>query len=141
MRAAVLALLMLGACAQTPVNDAPPTQSATHFLTGTKWLRIDDMNANPHGATMDFEGNRASGYTGCNRWTADVTENGEQLRFGMVAVTEMACASPMQMDTERNFLGVIDRARYAHFDRERLVLMDAQQNQIAEFNSTVPTQE
>jgi len=58
-----------------------------------------------------------------------------------VAVTEMACASPMQMDTERNFLDVIDRARYAHFDRERLVLMDAQQNQIAEFNSNVPTQE
>ena len=99
------------------------------------------MNANPHGATLDFEGNRASGYTGCNRWTADVTENGERLRFGMVAVTEMACASPMQMDTERNFFGMIDRARYAHFDRERLVLMDAQQNQIAEFNSTVPTQE
>ena len=95
MRAAVLALLMLGACAQTPVNDAPPTQSATHFLAGTKWLRVDDTNANPHGATMDFEGNRASGYTGCNRWTADVTENGEQLRFGMVAVTEMACASPI----------------------------------------------
>ena len=141
MRAALFALLMLGACAQTPVNDAPPAQSATHFLSGTKWLRIDDMNANPHGATLDFEGNRASGYTGCNRWTADVTEDGERLRFGMVAVTEMACASPMQMDTERNFLGVIDRARYAHFDRERLVLMDAQQNQIAEFASTVPTQE
>lgn len=141
IRSALFALLLLGACVQTPTQAPPGQNSATHFLSGTKWVRTDDMNANPHGATMEFEGNRASGYTGCNRWTADVTENGEQLRFGMVAVTEMACASPMQMDTERNFLSAVERTRYAHFDQEALVLMDAQQNQIAEFSSTLPTQE
>lgn len=27
-------------------------------LSGTKWQRVDDMNANPHGATLEFEGNR-----------------------------------------------------------------------------------
>ena len=140
MRSALLAFLLLGACAQT-TTSAPPTPNAATLLSGTKWLRIDDMDANPHGATLEFDGNRASGYTGCNRWTADVTENGEQLRFGMVAVTEMACASPMQMDTERNFLSVVERTRYAHFDQEALVLMDARQTQIAEFSSTLPTQE
>lgn len=140
MRAALFALLLVGACAQ-PIVGAPPTPSAaTQRLPGTKWLRIDDLDANPHGATLEFEGNRASGYTGCNRWTADVAENGEQLRFGVTAVTEMACA-PMQMDTERNFLSVIDRTRYAHFDQESLILMDARQNQIAQFNSTLPTPE
>lgn len=140
MRSALFSLLLLGACAQTAA-DAPLTQQgATHYLSGTKWLRMDDLDANPHGATLEFDGDRASGYTGCNRWTADVTEQGEVLRFGMVAVTEMAYA-PMQMATERNFLSVIDRARYAHFDQEALVLMDAQQNQIAQFNSTLPTQQ
>ena len=89
---------------------------------------------------MEFAGGRAAGYTGCNRWTADVTEQGEILRFGMVAVTEMACA-PMQMATERNFLRVLERTRYAHFDQESLVLLDAQQSQIAQFNSTLPTPE
>lgn len=142
MRSALLALVLLGACAQTTAQTgAPPSQIATHNLNGTKWLRMDDENANPHGATLEFEGDRASGYTGCNRWTADVTESGEQLRFGMVAVTEMACASPMQMDTERNFLSVVERTRFAHFDRESLVLMDAQQNQIAQFSSSLPTTE
>lgn len=142
MRSALLALLLLGACTPTAMQSgAPPLQVTTHYLDGTKWLRMDDENANPHGATLEFENGRASGYTGCNRWTADVTESGEALRFGMVAVTEMACASPMQMDTERNFLSVVERTRYAHFDQESLVLMDAQQNQIAQFNSTLPTPE
>ncbi len=142
MRSALFALLLLGACAQS-ATDAPPatTQGATHSLSGSKWLRMDDLNANPHGATLEFDGNRASGYTGCNRWTADVTENGEALRFGMVAVTEMACASPMQMDAERNFLSVVERRRFAHFDQDSLVLMDAQRNQIAQFNSSLPTPE
>jgi heat shock protein HslJ len=87
---------------------------------------------------MDFEGTRASGYTGCNRWTADVTQNGEQLRFGMVAVTEMHCGAGVQMATERSFLAVIEAARYAHYDRDALVLLDARQNVIAEFDTELP---
>lgn len=138
MRSALIALLLLGACASGPPHTE---QEPTHFLSGTKWLRVDDVDANPHGATMDFIGNRAAGYTGCNRWTADVTEAGEELRFGMVAITEMACTSHMQRNTERNFLRVLERTRYAHFDQESLVLMDARQNQIAQFNSNLPTAE
>ena len=138
MRSALLALLLLGGCAQTPVASAPPTAQTENHLNGTKWRRIDDTNANPHGATMDFEGNRASGHTGCNRWTADVTQNGEALRFGMVAVTEMHCSAGVQMATERSFLAVLEAARYAHYDRDVLVLLDAGQNVIAEFNSELP---
>ncbi len=138
MRAALLALLLLGACAQSPVAAPPATVQTENHLNGTKWRRIDDTDANPHGATMDFEGNRASGYTGCNRWTADVTQSGEALRFGMVAVTEMHCGAGVQMATERSFLAVIEAARYAHYDRDALVLLDAGQNVIAEFNSELP---
>lgn len=138
MRSALLALLLLGACAQTAVETPSSQATASVHLSGTKWRRVDDTNANPHGATMDFDGNRASGYTGCNRWTADVTQNGEELRFGMVAVTEMHCGEGVQMATERSFLAVIDVARYAHYDRDALVLLDARQTVIAEFNSELP---
>jgi heat shock protein HslJ len=139
MRSALVALVLLAACAPTATTTPPAsTPAASVHLSGTKWRRIDDTNANPHGATMDFEGNRASGYTGCNRWTADVTQNGEELRFGMVAVTEMHCGEGVQMATERSFLAVIEAARYAHYDRDALVLLDARQNVIAEFNSELP---
>lgn len=141
MRSALFALLLLGACAQTPVETPQAQAGASIHLSGTKWRRVDDTNANPHGATMDFDGNRASGYTGCNRWTADVTQNGEQLRFGMVAVTEMHCGAGVQMATEQAFLPVLAATRYAHYDRDALVLLDARQNVIAEFNSELPGEE
>jgi heat shock protein HslJ len=137
MRSALLALLLLGACAQTP---APPseTPAAIVHLSGTKWRRVDDLNANPHGATLEFDGARASGYTGCNNWFGAVTQNGEELRFSGVGATERACLADVQMATERNFLGVLERARYAHYDQYALVLLDEQQNQIARFESMSP---
>lgn len=138
MRSALLALLFLGACAQTPAPAPSGEAGATSQLSGTKWLRVDDENANPHGATLEFEDARASGYTGCNRWFASVTQSGEQLRFGAVGTTRMACQTGMQADTERNFLAVLDAARYARYEEEDLVLLDERQNQIALFVGTLP---
>lgn len=131
--AAALLALSLSACApQTPPpsTGAPPAS----YLAGTSWLRIDDENANPHGATLEFSDDRASGHTGCNRWFATVTHDGEALRFGAVGTTRMACQTPMQADTERNFLAVLEATRYGHYDQDVLVLLNAQQTEIARFN-------
>lgn len=103
MRSALLALSLLAACVQTPASPPSEAPAAIH-LSGTKWQRIDDENANPHGATLEFDGARASGYTGCNRWFASVTQNGEELRFGDVGTTRMACQAGVQAATERSFL-------------------------------------
>lgn len=129
--AAVLMSAALAACAATPAPaDAP---AAPIHLSGTSWLRVDDMDANPHGATLEFEDARASGYTGCNRWFAAVTQDGEALHFGNVGMTRMACPTPMQRDTERNFLSVLERTRYGHYDQDALVLLDENQQVIARF--------
>jgi heat shock protein HslJ len=138
MRPALLALFVLAACAQTPTAAPGETPGASIHLSGTKWQRVDDLDANPHGATLEFDGARASGYTGCNRWFASVTQEGEALRFGPVGTTRMACGAGVQTATERNFLPVLEATRYAHYDRETLVLLDARQNQIAQFVSTLP---
>jgi len=137
MRSVLLALLLLGACAQTPAQAPSADVAATH-LAGTKWRRVDDLNANPHGATLEFSSDGASGHTGCNRWFASVMQNGEELRFGAVGMTRMACQADVSAATERSFLAVLDAARYAHYDRDALVLLDAQQNQIARFDSELP---
>ena len=130
--AAALLALTLGACAQTSTG-APGTPAS--YLTGTSWRRVDDTNANPHGATMQFTSDRASGYTGCNNWFASVTHNGEALRFGSVGTTRRACdGAGVQIDTERSFLAVIEATRYAHYDQDALVLLDENQQVIAEFN-------
>ncbi len=132
MRTAILALVLLGACA----TDAPPAAEAPAIhLAGTEWRRVDDENANPHGATMSFNAQRASGDTGCNRWFATVTQDGEALRFGDVGMTRMACGAGVQAATEQSFLAVLAATRYAHYDRDALVLLDENQQQIARFDS------
>ena len=137
MRSALLALLLLGACAQTP-GQAPPAANAATELAGTKWRRVDDLNANPHGATLEFGNTGASGHTGCNRWFASVTQNGEALRFGNIGMTRMACQAEVSAATERSFVAALEATRYAHYDRDALVLLDARQHQIARFDSELP---
>jgi len=127
MRALLFTFLLAAGCA-----TAPPT--AQNYLAGTNWLRVDDEQANPHGATLSFESARASGHTGCNRWFGAVSHDGEALRFGDIGMTRMACVSEMQAGAERRFLDVLSATRYAHYDRDVLVLLDERQNVIARFN-------
>lgn len=131
-RSAFLALALLGACAAQP----PPAADAPAIpLAGTEWRRVDDLNANPHGATLAFTERGAAGYTGCNRWFAAVTQDGEALRFGDVGTTRRACLAGVEAATERSFLAVLRAARYVHYDADSLVLLDQNQRQIAQFDS------
>jgi heat shock protein HslJ len=128
---ALLSLLLLAACA-----TGEPMPTPHNYLAGTSWLRIDDEEANPHGATMAFTENGASGYTGCNRWFTSVTHTGEALDFGNIGMTRMACQTEMQAGTERRFLEILEQTRYAHYDQDVLVLLDANQQVIARFNGS-----
>jgi heat shock protein HslJ len=140
MRSALLALALLGACAQTPTASPPADTVAPVHLSGTKWRRVDDTNANPHGATLDFSADHASGYTGCRRWSAPVTQDGEALRFGEVEVIVTTGNGPIECAevstaTEQSFLAVIAATRYGHYDQDALVLLDENQQVIAEFRT------
>lgn len=126
---ALVSLLFLTACA----TAEPMPQPATSYLAGTNWVRNDDDQSNPHGATMAFTEDGASGHTGCNRWFTSVTHDGEALRFGNIGMTRMACTSEVQQGTEQRFLPVLEATRYAHYDQDTLVLLDAQRQVIARF--------
>jgi heat shock protein HslJ len=132
MRALLFAIALLGACTTPQTPTEPPANH--NYLAGTEWRRIDDENANPHGATMAFTERGASGHTGCNRWFTSVTHDGEALRFGNIGTTRMACTAEPAAAAERNFLAVLAATHYAHYDRDALVLLDARQQVIARFN-------
>ena len=131
MRAWAMAAFLLAACA----TQAPAPQATTSYLAGTEWRRVDDENANPHGATLRFTDRGASGYTGCNRWFAAVTHDGEALRFGNIGTTRMACGADVQAATEQSFLAALRATRYGHYDQDALVLLDENQQVIARFDS------
>lgn len=128
MRAMFLALAVsIAACAHGPA------QTAANQLTGTEWRRIDDLDANPHGATLAIDGERASGSTGCNRWFGAAQITDDRLTFDSIGTTRMACAD-VQMATERNFLAILQRvARYRLDDEHTLVVMDSTGNNVARF--------
>jgi len=130
LQAAALFGFALCACA-TP---APTPTPATSYLAGTSWRRVDDMNANPHGATMAFTTEGASGDTSCNRWFSSVTHSGGELRFGNIGTTRRACLSEIQAGTERDFLAALRATRYAHYDQDALVLLNERQEVIARFD-------
>lgn len=127
------ALLVLAACA-APQTPAPSTPFA---LAGSSWQRNDDADANPHGAMLEFTDARASGYTGCNRWFADVTQSGAALRFGAIGMTRMACQAEVQAATERHFIDALNHTRSYHLDGEELVFTDDHNAVVARFTCSV----
>lgn len=135
MRAlAAFLVLALSAC-MTPVPSAPaPPPAGSSYLSGTHWI-MEGVEASPHYPTMNFEEARASGFNGCNQWFAGVTHEGESLRFGMIGTTRRACEAGSAGAVERRFLAMLNATRYAHYDQDALVLLDAEQHQIGRFHA------
>lgn len=105
MRALLIAAALLAGCAHGAASEpGAPT------LTG-EWVAATRA---PQAPTISFEGERASGFAGCNRWFGQVTHAGDQLSFSGVGATRMACEPPV-MQIERNFLSVLERTRSYRF--------------------------
>ena len=60
-------------------------------------------NSNPIQIIFDANGQRVSGSTGCNRFTAQLDEDGRGFSLKQIASTKMAC-SPQRMELENDFL-------------------------------------
>ena len=72
--------------------------------------------------TAVFEGNRVSGFGGCNRYFGQVTEKSPgAIAIGPLAGTRMACHDPA-MELETRFYAAMSRATRYSFVGGRLVL-------------------
>lgn len=120
--AASLALLAACATAAAPVNSGPS-------LDG-EWREATRAT---HAPTITFEGERASGFAGCNRWFGTVTR-GEYpaLTFSGVGSTRMMCEAA-QMTIEQEFLAALSGAQTARVDGDQLVLADSAGAELARF--------
>jgi heat shock protein HslJ len=59
--------------------------------------------SNPIQIIFDASGQRLSGSTGCNRFTATIDEDGRGFSLKQIVSTKMAC-SPQRMELENDFL-------------------------------------
>lgn len=89
---------------------------------------VDASGTEPPEFTI--EGTRIAGRSGCNRFNAALTLDGESLRIGPAAVTRMACP-PDRMALERAFLEALTAVDHFAIDNEgRLLLTGADRDLI-----------
>jgi heat shock protein HslJ len=124
--ATLIAALLTAGCAlpQHPDAAAPPTDpynpAATQLLDDTQWelLNWNDASGKPRALpsgeqpiTLDFSTDsgrrRASGFSGCNRYTGTYDLKNGKLSFGPLAGTRMACVSGAGAALERPYLDAL----------------------------------
>lgn len=111
--------LLLSNCAMS--NDPYPPPS----LPDSAWLAEDigqsgviDMLQ----STLEFDVNmNVSGNAGCNRYFGSATVKGDEIIFGQLGSTRMAC-SPAIMNQEQRFLTALTAVRSWRIDAERNLL-------------------
>ncbi len=105
------------------------TAPATPF-DGTRWMLVElegegvapagDDRA-PH-LVFDAAASRVSGSGGCNRLAGSFERNGDDLRFGPIAATRMACAEEV-MRRERVFLDALGTVTRHQVEGRTLALL------------------
>jgi heat shock protein HslJ len=117
---AVLAVLALSGCAIS-------SREATMDLPGTSWVLVDLDGAAPVGETPPSvafdEVGGVNGSTGCNNFSGEVTIDGNDMSFGALATTRMACLDDATAAQEQAFLAAMEAVTsYTIDDQGRLVL-------------------
>jgi uncharacterized lipoprotein YbaY/heat shock protein HslJ len=102
---------------------------------GGKAVTVTAKQSEPH-FVLDNKAKRIAGFAGCNRFTGTYQQNGDRLTFGKMAMTFMAC--PEEMDTERDFVGVLEQARSWKILGDHLELFDGNGAFLARFEARAP---
>lgn len=80
--------------------------------------------SNPIQIIFDANGERLSGSTGCNRFTARITEDSRGFTLDQIASTKMACA-PQRMELENDFLYELNDYRSIVRNGDQLLMIGA----------------
>lgn len=112
---------------------------ASATLENTSW-KLTRLNDNPISAPskqreafflLDPSNHRVSGSGGCNRLTGSYELKGDELKFGRMASTMMAC--PEGMDTEQAFLKSLGQVTRWKIIGQSLELFDSDGKVLAHF--------
>jgi len=116
-------------CAAVPSPDAPP-------LEGTSWVLTELPGRTLRGdppATLRFEGGKAGGHDGCNRYTLGFTTRGSTIDLsGPGAATQMACP-PEVMQQAQAYLAALNGAKSYRVVDGRLQILGGDGQPLATF--------
>ncbi|WP_232725910.1 META domain-containing protein [Polynucleobacter brandtiae] len=100
-------------------NLAPNAQGEVR----TRQIPLGD-NGNPIQIQFDGNGERLSGSTGCNRFTARINEDARGFTLDQIASTKIAC-TPQRMELENDFLYELNDYRSIVRNGDQLLMIGA----------------
>jgi len=133
--AASLALLLaLGLAAGCGGDD----EGAESFV-GVPWVLSAgvDLGGGKAVPSATFADDTVAGSTGCNRFTAPYTVDGDSLEIGTIAMTRMACPPPADA-VERAYVAALGRVEAWHKNGLELVLVDGDHNELLRYEEASP---
>jgi heat shock protein HslJ len=95
-------------------------------------------NSNPIQIVFDASGERMSGSTGCNRFTARITEDARGFTLDKIANTKMTC-TPQRMELENDFLYELNDYRTIVRNGDQLLIIGADREVLSFMQRTNPT--
>ena len=122
-------------------EDGASPQKPDASLLNTYWklINLEGQRA-PLGAgerevhiVFSSEGDGVHGFSGCNRFTGAFRQDGNDLDFGPIAATRMACV--MGMDLERRFLDALSSARSFRISGDSLTLFGPEDSALLDFHA------
>ncbi len=119
--------LILCACGETPVKP--------QALEQQQWQSAGDDNERPITLQFDAQEKRVSGFSGCNRFGGSYTLDHNQLSFGPLISTKMACAENDRNMTEQTFLEALSHVDSYLYATDTLTLFDANAAQLVRFHA------
>ena len=139
---ACLGLSLLTACANVIPPCTAKTSPPSSEFRNTKWELVrwnlapnargevrarqipQGDNSNPIQIVFDANGERMSGSTGCNRFTARITEDARGFTLDLITSTKMAC-TPQRMELENDFLYELNDYRTIVRNGDQLLMIGA----------------
>jgi putative lipoprotein len=121
--------------APVPASSSPENSEWTLVRLGERAVTRSDKQRPPN-LMMSSGQKRVSGFGGCNRFTGSYTLQGDQLKFGQLAGTMMACVEGM--DQEQAFYKALGSASAWRITEQQLELLDASGKSLATFSSEQP---
>ncbi len=142
MTISCLGLSLLTACANVIPPCGAKTSPPSSELRNTKWeltrwnlppningeVRTRQIpqgdNSNPIQMIFDAKGEKVSGSTGCNRFTATLDEDAKGFTFKQIISTKMSCP-PARMELENDFLYELNDYRSIVRNGDQLLMIGA----------------
>ena len=113
----VIAVIMLWSCANTPDTSSLESLGGEYKVIGLHGQRI---TGNEMIFTFDPVGNRVSGTTGCNNFSANYSQEGQELDFSTPMNTRKYCEGKMEI--ERRILSSIEKASRLQFSGNEVTI-------------------